>query len=92
LKVHFPELSAASIQTWLQTNNKAAVPIWQEIRGLAERARQLNLSSGELIQMKLRHNQQALTVLGKASSKANLYGSDGQPNFPFSSGKPIASA
>jgi flagella synthesis protein FlgN len=92
LKVHFPELSAASIQAWLQTHNKAAVPVWQEIRGLAERARQLNLSSGELIQMKLRHNQQALTVLGNASSKANLYGPDGQPNFPPASGKPIASA
>jgi hypothetical protein len=31
-------------------------------------------------------------VLGNASSKANLYGPDGQPNFPPASGKPIASA
>ena len=92
LKNNLPELSATSIQTWLQTHNKTAWPIWQEIRGLAERARQLNRNSGELIQMKLRYNQQALTVLGNATSKANLYGPDGQPDFSPSSGKPIASA
>ncbi|KXS33743.1 MAG: FlgN family protein [Candidatus Gallionella acididurans] len=79
-----PESSSASIQTWLQTHNAAAWPIWQEVRGLTERARQLNQSSGELIQMKLRYNKQALTVLGNAVSKANLYGPDGQPNLPNS--------
>ena len=92
LKNNLPELSATSIQTWLQAHNKTAWPIWQEIRGLAERARQLNQNSGELIQMKLRYNQQALTVLGNATSKASLYGPDGQPDFSPSSGKPIASA
>lgn len=92
LKQNLPELSPASIQTWLQTHNKAAWPIWQELRGLAERARLLNQNSGDLIQMKLRYNQQALAVLNNAANKANLYGPDGQPNFAVGSGKPIASA
>lgn len=91
-KNNFPEPSAASIQTWLQTYNKQGWLLWQEIRALAERARQLNLNSGELIQMKLRHNQQALMILGNAVNKANLYGPDGQPSFTPGSRRPLASA
>jgi flagella synthesis protein FlgN len=89
---NLPELSATAIQTWLQSHIKSAWPIWQEILVLAHRARQLNQNSGELIQMKMRYNQQALMVLSNAASKANLYGPDGQPSFASSSGKPIASA
>lgn len=92
LKNNLPTLSEASIQNWLRTQHQAAWPVWQELRSLAMRARQLNQSSGELIQIKLRYNQQALTVLSNAASKANLYGPDGQPNFSPGSGKPIASA
>ncbi len=92
LKNTLPELNETTIQTWLRTRCPAAWPVWQELRSLVTRARQLNQSSGELIQMKLRYNQQALSVLSNAASKANLYGPDGQPNFSPGSGKPIASA
>ena len=81
LKNELPQLTVDSIQTWFQTHHKPGLPLWNEIRTLAERARQLNQSSGELIQMKLRYNQQALTTLGNAVNKANLYGPDGQPNL-----------
>lgn len=92
LQQTLPKLNAAAIQIWMQTSNKAAWPVWQNIRIFAERARQLNQSSGELIHLKLRHNQQALTVLDNASQKSNVYGSDGQPNFTPGSGRPLASA
>lgn len=86
-----PELGAETIQTWLKTHNQQGWQLWIEIRALAERARQLNQSSGELIQMKLRHNQQALAVLGNAANQANLYGPDGHPSFAPGSGRPLAS-
>lgn len=51
----------------------------QALRQLAARARQLNQSNGELIQIKLRYNQQALNVLlGAAQQTGALYGADGQ--------------
>ena len=84
LKSNLPELSAETITAWLQAHCSQALPIWLSIRKSGEKARQLNQSSGELIQMKLRHNQQALMVLNNAVNKANLYGADGQPNLPNS--------
>jgi flagella synthesis protein FlgN len=46
----------------------------------------LNQTNGELIQIKLRYNQQALGVLyGAVQSAAGLYGADGQPNLPSGS-------
>lgn len=53
--------------------------IRQELRQLAARARELNQTNGELIQIKLRYNQQALNVLlGAAQQTGALYGADGQ--------------
>lgn len=86
-----PELNNHTIQTWLEHQAPTAWPVWQDICKLADRAQHLNQSSGELIQLKLRHNQQALGVLSNAASKANLYGRDGQPNFSAGNGRPIAS-
>ncbi len=48
---------------------------------IAARAKQINHTNGELIQIKLRHNQQALTVLHNAAQNAALYGPDGQPSL-----------
>jgi flagella synthesis protein FlgN len=60
----------------------ASRQLWTAIRQMAARAEQLNHTNGELIQIKLRHNQQALTVLHNAAQSATLYGPDGQASIP----------
>lgn len=81
LKSTLGELKTDKLLAWLQTHCTQGLTLWQEITRLGEKARQLNQSSGELIQLKLRHNQLAMTVLNNAANKANLYGPDGQPNL-----------
>ena len=71
---------------WLKKNAPQVLPKWQEARQLAAHVQRLNQTNGELIQIKLRYNQQALGVLyGAAQSTAGLYGADGQPNIPSGS-------
>lgn len=71
---------------WIKRNAPQGLPIWHEARQLAANAHRLNQTNGELIQIKLRYNQQALGVLyGAAQNAAGLYGADGQPNLPASS-------
>lgn len=91
LRQNIPNLSVAAIQAWLKKHNPAGLSSWQAVLSLAEQAQQLNSINGELIQMKLRHNQKALTVLSNAVNKANLYGRDGQPNFSPGSGRSLGS-
>lgn len=84
-------LGADAIRAWLKMHNPECLPVWQEILTLAEHAQRLNNTNGELIQMKLRRNQQTLTVLSNAVNKANLYGSDGQTSFSPGSGRSLGS-
>ncbi|WP_297477880.1 flagella synthesis protein FlgN [Ferrovum sp.] len=57
-----------------------------------QKAETTNRTNGELIQIRLRHNQQALTILQQAAQKATLYGPDGQTLAPVTgSGRPLAS-
>jgi len=91
LRRDIPELSIETIRTWLERHSAQCLAIWLEIRALAERAHQLNHTNGELVQMKLRHNQQALSVLSKAVNRANLYGPDGQTSFSPGSGRSLGS-
>lgn len=70
---------------WILKNAPASRAVWDEVRELAARAHHLNQTNGEVIQLKLRSNQQALTaLLGAAQSTAGLYGRDGQPSLPTS--------
>jgi flagella synthesis protein FlgN len=81
----------ANTETWLSKNAPQGLVIWREILQLANRAQRLNQTNGELIQIKMRYNQQALGVLvGATQHAAGLYGPDGQPNFP-STGHPLGS-
>lgn len=82
---------AEGVYDWLERNSAEGLAIWQEIRQLAESSRLLNHINGELIQMKLRHNQQSLTALTRAVNQANLYGPDGQTNFSPGSGRSLGS-
>ncbi len=65
-----------------EKEDAASRQLWTAIRQMAERAEQINRTNGELIQIKLRHNQQALTVLHNAAQSATLYGPDGQTSIP----------
>lgn len=91
LKNHLPQLDADAIRAWLTTHNPEGLAVWQKILVLAEHASRVNRANGEVIQMKLRHNQQTLTVLSNAVNKANLYGPDGQPSFSPGSGRSLGS-
>jgi flagella synthesis protein FlgN len=69
---------------WIEKNAPDCLAAWKEVRELATRAHQLNQTNGEVIQLKLRSNQKALTVLlGASESVAGLYGRDGQTNLPI---------
>ncbi len=64
---------------WIAKHVPPAVPVWKELRDLAARADHLNHTNGEVIQLRLRSNQQALNALMVATrSTSNLYGKDGQ--------------
>lgn len=91
LSQHLPQLTIASVGAWLAKHSTNGASIWQEVLALTERARQLNQVNGQLIQAKLRNNQQALSVLSNAVNKANLYGPDGQPSFSPGSGRSLGS-
>lgn len=91
LQRDIPQLTASTIKAWLTGHNAKALPLWQEVLTLTERARQLNQINGQLIQAKLRHNQQVLTVLSNAVNRANLYGPDGQTSFSPGSGRSLGS-
>ena len=91
LRKNLPQLGADAIRAWLETHSPQALTIWLETLALAERAQRLNQANGELIQMKLRRNQQLLAVLSNAVNKANLYGPDGQTSFSPGSGRSLGS-
>jgi flagellar biosynthesis protein FlgN len=82
---YLPE-GSRDVEAWLKRNVPQGLPLWQETRQLAAHVQRLNQTNGELIQIKLRYNQQALGVLyGAAQSTAGLYGANGQPNLPSAS-------
>lgn len=91
LQKNLPQTNAETIRAWLKTHNPQSLPVWRETVSLAERAQRLNQTNGELIQMKLRRNQQMLAVLSNAVDKANLYGPDGQTSFSPGSGRSLGS-
>jgi flagella synthesis protein FlgN len=89
LKQAIPNQNAEAVATWLGAHSPAELPPWQDIVALTQRAKQLNQVNGELIQMKLRRNQQTLTVLSNAVNKAGVYGRNGQPDFSPGSGRTL---
>ncbi|MBI5007604.1 MAG: flagellar protein FlgN [Nitrosomonadales bacterium] len=88
---HFLPEGTRDIVEWLRTNAPQGLPKWHEARQLAAKAQRLNQTNGELIQIKLRYNQQALGVLySAAQSAAGLYGANGQTSLPSAS-RPLGS-
>lgn len=91
LRNALPDPTSDAIQAWLTTHSAAGLALWQQIRALAEQSQQINKVNGELIQMKLRHNQQSLAALSQAVHKADLYGPDGQHSFKPGGGRSLGS-
>ena len=85
------KLDNGEIEAWMKTHSAEALSMWREVRTLAGQAKQLNNVNGELIQMKLRHNQQTFTALSGAVNQANLYGANGQASFTPGSGRSLGS-
>ncbi len=72
---------------WIRQHAPQALKVWDDARQLAARAQQLNQLNGELIQTRLRYNQQALNALYGAAQNAaaGLYGANGQTTVPTTS-------
>jgi flagella synthesis protein FlgN len=72
------------IENWLaraipdQKSRSALAETWGSLTTLAAEARELNRLNGDLIQIRMRHNTQALEALLGASRPLSLYGPDGQ--------------
>lgn len=74
--------STDSMEAWISKHAPNSQAVWSEIQKLAAQAQHLNSTNGELINTRMRHNQQALSALQNASqSAAALYGPDGQANI-----------
>ena len=80
-----------TMEIWIAKHAPNSQALWSEIRKLAAEAQHLNSTNGELIQSRMRNNQQALSVLYNSSkSAAGIYGPDGQANIS-SSGRHLGS-
>jgi flagella synthesis protein FlgN len=82
----------SELGAWLADHAPDMLPVWHDIQQLSQQAQRLNSVNGELIQVRLRHNQQALAALNAAAGEsAMLYGRDGQPNLPNSNKRVLGS-
>jgi len=73
------------IEAWLRSNAAVSLGVWQDIQRMSEQAQQLNKTNGELIQVRMRYNQQALqALLGASEQTAGLYDTKGKTNMPGS--------
>jgi len=80
-----PNPNKLDTSAWIKQYAPTCSSIWDDVRELAARAHHLNHTNGEVIQLKLRSNQQALNaLLGAAQNTTALYGRDGQPSLPVS--------
>ncbi len=72
----------AATESWLKKHVPGALNAWHELIDLAAFAQRLNQTSGELIRVRLRYNQQALhALIGASQQAAGVYGPDGQPSL-----------
>ncbi|MCB1932383.1 MAG: flagellar protein FlgN [Candidatus Accumulibacter sp.] len=74
----------AGMTTWLDghPSETAARAAWSSLLAAASQARELNRVNGDLIQVRMQHNAQALEALLGSNASASLYGPDGQSTPP----------
>ncbi len=70
----------AGMDAWLSASaaHHGAVASWNQTVSLAERAKNLNLRNGQLIQLRMKYNAQALEILLRKENNLDLYGPDGR--------------
>lgn len=80
LAAHGLGTDLTGIEAWFESHpsDTRIRSAWARILPLAREARELNRVNGELIQIRMQHNAQALEALLGASRQLNLYGPDGQ--------------
>jgi flagella synthesis protein FlgN len=68
------------VESWCAKypDEKTAKMAWTKILSLAFEARELNRLNGELIQMRMHYNAEALEALQGGRNSLDLYGPDGQ--------------
>lgn len=73
--------SREGAEAWLSASpdGPATRAAWKTLLAFAAEARELNRVNGELIELRLRNNTQALQTLLGAGPKEDLYGPDGRP-------------
>ena len=72
------------MDTWCATHpeEREIVSAWSAIILLVVEARELNRLNGELINIHMQHNTQALEVLRRGDNPLDLYGPDGKSSPP----------
>ncbi|HJW02130.1 MAG TPA: flagellar protein FlgN [Azospira sp.] len=73
---------SAGMEAWLRQHPQefACQAAWARLKDVVTEARELNQLNGKLINLRMQHNNQALSALISASGQNNtLYGPDGQP-------------
>ena len=72
------------MEAWAAANSShnEAIAAWRQTLSLAARAKVLNLRNGQLIQLRMKYNAQALEILTRKESNLDLYGPDGRSSTP----------
>jgi flagella synthesis protein FlgN len=82
---------AAGMESWIGSPTGAGYrEQWRKMLDLAAQARAINETNGKLINVRLRNNQQALSILMAAADQAVTYGPDGQQH-PGGGGRSLGS-
>lgn len=72
------------MEVWTTANpsQNEAITAWRQTLSLAARAKELNLRNGQLIQLRMKYNAQALEILTRKENNLDLYGPDGRSSTP----------
>ncbi len=72
------------MDAWASANpaQNEALAAWNQTLSLASRAKELNRRNGQMIQLRMNHNAQALEILLRKESPLDLYGPDGRSSTP----------
>lgn len=87
------EIRKDAMEAWFAKAPPALQQRWQQLLELAQSANQINTTNGQLINTRLQHNQQALSILMNATGSVgdNTYGPDGHQKHGSGS-RPLGSA
>ncbi len=88
------DAGAEGMSAWLRRNPgfaTAVKKIWQELLALAQKAQQINLNNGALIQGRLQQTRIKLAVLQTAANADGVYRPDGHLR-PLRSARPLSQA